>query len=114
MFYITEIDCGPPPNGNNTVPVPANLTLKYMDRYNYTCLPGYETQNFLSAFCSITGTFFLENPLNCYSMFWFNHIKVVFIIFQQLMSFRDGIHDANAIKSTSFTNKIKNKIYGSL
>ena len=65
-FYFTEIiDCGTPPNGTNTVPVPENLTLSYMDIYNYSCLAGYDTEDDIMAVCLINGSWSIEYPPVC-------------------------------------------------
>ena len=70
MFYKylhTGISCGLPPKGIGTQDTaPANLL--YQDTYNYSCLPGYETNDDITTECLANGSFSLEITPTCISM----------------------------------------------
>ena len=68
-LFLEPVPCGSPPEGINTEPVPDNLTLYYQGRWNYTCLPGYETCDDISINCQLNGSFSLQQPPNCTGMF---------------------------------------------
>ena len=48
---ITEITCPKPAAGINTVEVPADLNMTYLDTYTYSCLDGYTTTDELFTVC---------------------------------------------------------------
>ena len=59
------MSCGIPPNGTSTQKVP-ETSLVYQDVYNYTCLPGFETNDFTSV-CQPDRTWSLPNGALCMS-----------------------------------------------
>ena len=62
------ITCGAPPNGINTVPVPAEVSLVYEEKYVYSCLPGYKLadENMTTVTtCKADGIFSLDILPNC-------------------------------------------------
>ena len=69
FLFIAPVSCGNPPNGIKTESVPEDLTLNYLDVWNYTCLPGYETCDEMSTYCQLNGSFSLKQPPNCTGMF---------------------------------------------
>lgn len=60
-----EIICDAPPNGYNTVPVPGDLTLYYLDVYTYACEEGYMTEDELCTVCLPDGSLSIPYPPNC-------------------------------------------------
>ena len=64
FLLIIEIRCPKPAAGINTVEVPANLNMTYLDTYTYSCLDGYTTTDELCTVCKSNGTLSVPPP-NC-------------------------------------------------
>ena len=60
---VSEILCGEPADGDNTVPVPATTSMSFMDVYEYRCLAGYGTKDKLASVCQADGTFSISPPV---------------------------------------------------
>ena len=63
-LLIIEITCSKPDPGINTVDVPDDLDLKYLNTYTYSCLEGYTTTDELCTVCKSNGTLSVPPP-NC-------------------------------------------------
>ena len=62
--------CGTPPNGTNTVPVPAVVNLTFAEEYVYSCLYGYKpaaSGMVMVTTCKADGSFSLEDLPICTS-----------------------------------------------
>ena len=58
------MNCGKPPFGTNTIPIPANLSLKLGDQYTYSCSPGYKPVfSEMTTICLEDGTLSIEPPI---------------------------------------------------
>ena len=58
------MDCGKPPFGTNTIPIPANLSLKLGDQYTYSCIPGFKlASGDVTTICQDNGTLSIEPPI---------------------------------------------------
>ena len=55
-LLIIEITCPKPDPGTNTVEVPADLNMKYLDTYTYSCLEGFTTTDDICTVCKSNGT----------------------------------------------------------
>ena len=56
IILIIEIACPKPDPGTNTVEVPADLNMKYLDTYTYSCLEGFTTTDDICTVCKSNGT----------------------------------------------------------
>ena len=66
--YVLARKCDKPPDGTNTVPVPAEVSLVYGEEYVYSCLSGYEPYNAnqpMVTSCTANGNFSLEPAPFC-------------------------------------------------
>ena len=62
FLLIIEIRCPKPAAGMNTVDVPDNLNMTYLDTYTYSCLEGYITTDDICTVCKSDGTLSVEPP----------------------------------------------------
>ena len=60
---VSEMLCGKPADGDNTVPVSASASMSFMDVYEYRCLAGYKTTDKLASVCQADGTFSIAPPV---------------------------------------------------
>ena len=64
------MDCGKPWIGLNTIPIPANLSLKFGDLYTYSCSPGFKlASSDVTTICQEDGTLSIEPPI-CTCMYY--------------------------------------------
>ena len=64
----TAVECGTPTNGENTVPVPAEVDLVFGQEYVYSCLSGYEPTSVdmvMVTNCTSAGDFSLDVLPKC-------------------------------------------------
>ena len=76
LLKIAGILCKGPPEGANIVEIPSNIAdgLSYLQLYQYSCLPGYETNETMSVFCQPDGTLSLSKGPNCTGKWFRNHL----------------------------------------
>ena len=63
-LLIIEITCPKPAPGTNTVDVPDNLNMTYLDTYTYSCSEGFITTDELCTVCQPDGTL-SSSPPSC-------------------------------------------------
>ena len=61
---ITEVTCGIPPNGTNTLAV-LSANFVYQQTYTYTCNIGYNTKESLTTQCLANRSWSLIEGPNC-------------------------------------------------
>ena len=67
LSKFAEILCKGPPEGVNVKEIPSNIAdgLSYLQLYQFSCLPGYETNDTMSVFCQPDGMLSLSTGPNC-------------------------------------------------
>ena len=112
-MYIAVV-CGTPPEGTNTVPVPAEVNLKFGERYVYSCKTGFKPASVNMdkvTNCTADGTFSLDTLPICTCEYKtglprFNYLSLIFFYLKSHKGVATRSENSNEIVSmTSYLRK---------